>query len=972
MFNGLNNKLANVPTITGLSDITADSVTTDTLIVDGNDISSIIDQVPINTANIATLQQITTGQTYASVGDTTTFDNNVTLSAGKTMTATNLTATGTTNLAITNVTGKLVATSAGVTWLNGSSTFISTTDAGTLPLMRLVATTTQTFIQAGATNVSGSIADIVFSSMYAAAYWATINSTGLTMHNTNITLGASSNLILSSPATTLTPTELSYLDGATSNIQAQINAFPTAANIVTTNTTQTISAAKTFSGVTTTFQTNAFSPNTTVSIRDTGTTNTINFYPNAGVGAFNFLTQAGDTLILAGNNALEVTNLTIAPYSNVLSGIRITPFTTFIGVGGVGTGTTRTAGVSCSGTTVTVTGTLVATNLTGLASNATQIAVAENNTNTTFYPTFVSAGAGQKSLLFDTLLSITETPLSYVPSTSTLTCAILNGRASEASQVLVTDDNTASTYYPTFCLGGANGQKSLLMDATTNPLSYVPSTSTLSASNFTAGTNVTTPNILSLTSITPSNSKSVLFNGTPIGNGGNTSSVCMGTNAGPVGTAPNNCFCFGTNAGANLTSGVQNLFIGANSGAQVTQGRSNVGVGPSAMRKTTTGTYNTQIGAQSQSFPDENLIGSYNTTIGAECYIAVDGLSYSTAIGAGVVASTSNTVQIGRSSDNTIFDGTVNVVGDATFDKNNILLSAGAINIGCGVGDTTNLFLNSVATGAATSVQNTCVGKDAGKGITTGLGANVFVGYRSGFQTANGTGSNNVCIGTLAGTAMTTTANSNVMVGAIAGDNVTTGVRNTLLGGAAADAMTSGNDNTVVGQSAGSALLTGLRNTIIGASSGTTITGSDNICIGSGADVPTAAGNNQIAIGRVNETMFIRGGFNLRVGAQIVDSTTGNLSAAGFVLAQFYTVNPAGAGVVIALPNPTNAAYRGAMVTFKRKQVTTAFTISSGGGISFVPIGAVGLVASPISIGTGIFQVTLVSDGVNWCIINQA
>lgn len=89
MYSGLNNKLANVPTITGLSNVIADQVVTDTLIVDGNDVSVILNQVPINTANIATLQQITTGQSYASVGDSTTFDNNVTLTAGKTMTATN-------------------------------------------------------------------------------------------------------------------------------------------------------------------------------------------------------------------------------------------------------------------------------------------------------------------------------------------------------------------------------------------------------------------------------------------------------------------------------------------------------------------------------------------------------------------------------------------------------------------------------------------------------------------------------------------------------------------------------------------------------------------------------------------------------------------------------------------------------------------------------------------------------------------
>lgn len=853
MYSGLNNKLSNVPTITGLSDVTADSVTTDTLIVDGNDVGSIIVQVPINTANIATLQQITTGQTYASVGDTTTFDNNVTLGAGKTMTA---------------------------------------------------------------------------------------------------------------------------------------------------------------------------------------------------------------------------------------------------------------------------------DNFTGLASNS--------------------------------------------------------------SQVLVTDNNTANTYYPTFASTGT-GQKSLLFDISTTPLSYFPSTSTLSATNFTAGTNVTTPNILSLTSITPSNARSILLNGTPIGNGGNTSTICMGTNAGPSGTTPNNCFCFGTNSGANLSiaggfqSGVQNLCIGANSGNQLTYGKLNTFLGASAARFTTTGSFNTQIGGQSQTYPDNNSTGSYNTTIGAESYIAVDGLSFSTAIGAGTMASTSNTIQIGRNVDNTIFDGTITLNNDlildsvgytltptilsyldgatsniqaqinsistgsfvttntnqtitglknfegqlklsgagvlnasnvtkeftsatnykishnvnngtmefwlnttagvssrllylnypatnlgtmylegyqiftgnsgvtnfghttstnfvidnqnisgtteflcktsggvsqnvltlstsaVTFNNNNITLGAGNINFGAGAGNTSNLILgqtnaksvifttggntligrnagnamtaaaenntyigSSAAVNATNSVQNTCVGGGAGTGITSGLGANTFVGYLSGFQTANGTGSNNVCIGALSGTAMTTTATSNVMVGSLAGTALTTGVRNTLVGAGASDSIISGNDNTIVGQGSGTMILTGLRNTIIGSSSGNTITGNDNICIGSAADVPTAANSNQIVIGRVNETMYIQGGFNWRIGPQIVNTTTGTLNAAGFVLAQFYIVNMSAASQTIALPNPTNAAYKGARVTFKRKGVTTPFLISSGGGISFVSINSITLAASPITIGATIFQVDLVSDGINWCIIGQA
>ena len=86
MNNGLGYKLANVPTITGLSTVTADYVVSDVtntsqLIINGVDISSIISQVPINTNNITDLQQVTTGITYSDVGaiDLTTISNNVTV-----------------------------------------------------------------------------------------------------------------------------------------------------------------------------------------------------------------------------------------------------------------------------------------------------------------------------------------------------------------------------------------------------------------------------------------------------------------------------------------------------------------------------------------------------------------------------------------------------------------------------------------------------------------------------------------------------------------------------------------------------------------------------------------------------------------------------------------------------------------------------------------------------------------------------
>jgi hypothetical protein len=89
-------------------------------------------------------------------------------------------------------------------------------------------------------------------------------------------------------------------------------------------------------------------------------------------------------------------------------------------------------------------------------------------------------------------------------------------------------------------------------------------------------------------------------------------------------------------------------------------------------------------------------------------------------------------------------------------------------------------------------------------------------------------------------------------------------------------------------------------------------------------------------------------------------------------MAQYYTVTMASASQTITLPNPAAAVNLGRVVIFKRKQVTTAFSLTSTGGAGFLPIGSITLSASPHTVGIGVFQVTLVADGLNWAIINQA
>lgn len=307
----------------------------------------------------------------------------------------------------------------------------------------------------------------------------------------------------------------------------------------------------------------------------------------------------------------------------------------------------------------------------------------------------------------------------------------------------------------------------------------------------------------------------------------------------------------------------------------------------------------------------------------------------------------------------------------ASFNAANVTLSGTSINVGQGAGGTSNLIVGNtnaksvvfttgrntlIGTSAgqnmtAASDSNTLIGNNAGLGITSST-QNTFVGYGAGNQ-ASGTGAgNNVAVGFSAGAAMITTATQNTLVGVIAASSLNTGTGNCIYGFGAASGLT-----------------TGVSNTVIGLQAGDLMTGSFNTVIGSGADVPTAAGSNQIAIGTITETMFLQGQLNYRIGTAIAAAVT--LPTAGTTLAQFYSFS-AGTAYTITLPVPTLAAYRGATVTFKRKtNNTNIITFAAGAGTPFVPIAATAAAAT-IALATGVYQVTFICDGVNWCSVNQA
>ena len=142
---------------------------------------------------------------------------------------------------------------------------------------------------------------------------------------------------------------------------------------------------------------------------------------------------------------------------------------------------------------------------------------------------------------------------------------------------------------------------------------------------------------------------------------------------------------------------------------------------------------------------------------------------------------------------------------------------------------------------------NTCVGKDAGRALSTGS-HNVIMGRDAG-QLVN-TGSYNVIIGVEAGEKHTT-ADYNTFVGYGAGKNaVTSGAYNTAIGRDSGRDITTGTFFTGVGQRSAENLETGTKNTCIGNYTASTLTtGNYNVVVGSDANVSNSDADGRVVIG---------------------------------------------------------------------------------------------------------------------------
>lgn len=122
------------------------------------------------------------------------------------------------------------------------------------------------------------------------------------------------------------------------------------------------------------------------------------------------------------------------------------------------------------------TSTISATNFIGSISNASKISlISDDSASTCYIPFTKTTNPTDNSLYIDN----TTLPLTYIPNSSTLTASIFNG---SATSVAITDDNSATINYLTF-ISASGASQILRADITGSPLTYEPTPGRMSVSS---------------------------------------------------------------------------------------------------------------------------------------------------------------------------------------------------------------------------------------------------------------------------------------------------------------------------------------------------------------------------------------------------------------------------------------------------------------------------------------------------------
>lgn len=417
-------------------------------------------------------------------------------------------------------------------------------------------------------------------------------------------------------------------------------------------------------------------------------------------------------------------------------------------------------------------------------------------------------------------------------------------------------------------------------------------------------------------------------------------------------TGAGNSF-FGNVAGWKNTSGNSNSFFGDNAGDSNTTGSFNSFVGTAAGDTNTTGSNNSFIGSFAGGINSSggnnsffgyvaggaNTVGSNNTILGAAADVSAGGLSFATALGAGTIVSTSNTVVIGRSAGqdtvkipgSLIVSGTIsgNVSGVSLTNLNASNITTGTLNNArLGLIPTTNIADGAISTTkiadsavTAAKIANNQVVRSL-NGLTDSVnlaaGANVtitpsgntltisasaaggnFIHNTTAQQagsnfniSGNGTAANLTASSTLSGNVVNATTqyniggtrvlsvagNANTFAGATAGHNNSSGASNSFFGASSGYSNTEGYSNSFFGTSSGLSNITGIYNSFFGTSAGyNNTTGHTNAFFGTSAGYNNTTGSVNAFLGRSAGWSNTTGDSNTYVGTSAgFYSTTGS------------------------------------------------------------------------------------------------
>ena len=234
--------------------------------------------------------------------------------------------------------------------------------------------------------------------------------------------------------------------------------------LFSSTTTPTISIAPTYPDNTTKIATTSFVSSAITSINPAIT------YPPTNSNTLNI----NNTISLTDGTTTNTLNQSdwTGTIKTVNTAADVTHFLNFSDSSGTGQGhPQKNSNLSCNPFLSKIT----ATTFEGTATISDTINLSSDDTSGTYFLPFsktINTTSGNK-LFIDNVTG----PLSYDPSTSTLTSAIFNG---SATTVTISDDNTATTFYPTFTTATGTG-RSLFVDSVTGPLTYEPSAGRLTA-----------------------------------------------------------------------------------------------------------------------------------------------------------------------------------------------------------------------------------------------------------------------------------------------------------------------------------------------------------------------------------------------------------------------------------------------------------------------------------------------------------